>query len=45
MMEVNSVQLEKHKLPNDVTFAGISMEVKPEQSMYLLLVDYQCYTL
>lgn len=45
MMEVKPVQLEKHKSPNDVTFEGISMEVKPEHPSYLLSVDYQYHTL
>ena len=45
VMEVNPLQPEKHKSPNEVTDEGIVMEVKPLQWLYLLLVDYQYYTL
>ena len=36
---------EKQWSPKEVTEEGIVMLVKPEQELYLLLVDYQYYTL
>ena len=45
VMEVKPLQPEKHHSPNEVTDDGIVMEVKPLQPAYLLLVDYQYYTL
>ena len=45
VMEVKPLQPVKQCPPNDVTDEGIVMEVKPLQYMYLLLVDYQYYTL
>ena len=45
VMEVKPVQPRKQSYPKLVTELGIVMEVKPVQLMYLLLVDYQYYTL
>ena len=45
VMEVKLLQPRKHPTLNEVTDEGIVMEVKLIQSMYLLLVDYQYYTL
>ena len=44
-MLVKPEQSEKQYFPKEVTEEGIVTLVKPEQYMYLLLVDYQCYTL
>ena len=44
-MLVKPEQPEKHLSPKEVTEEGIVMLVKPEHNVYLLLVDYQCYTL
>ena len=38
-------QPEKHHFPNEVIPAGKVILVKLLQIEYLLLVDYQCYTL
>ena len=43
--EVKQLQPEKHSRPNDVTEDGMVREVKPVHLWYLLLVDYQYYTL
>ena len=43
--EVKLLQPKKHPSPNEVTDEGIVIEVKPLQPSYLLLVDYQYYTL
>ena len=45
VMFVKPKQPEKQWSPKEVTEEGIVMLVKPEQLSYLLLVDYQCYTL
>ena len=45
VMEVKPLQSQKHNSPNEVTDEGMVIEVKPLQSQYLLLVDYQYYTL
>ena len=45
LIDVKLLQSSKHILPNELTNEGISMDVKPLQSAYLLLVDYQYYTL
>ena len=45
LMEVKSLQFEKQYSSTEVIESGISMEVKPLQLPYLLLVDYQYYTL
>ena len=45
VIEVKPLQREKQALPNEVTEEGMVIEVKPLQPEYLLLVDYQCYTL
>ena len=45
VIEVKPLQPEKQDPPNDVTDEGMVIEVKPLQSRYLLLVDYQYYTL
>ena len=45
VIEDNLLQPEKTASPNDVTDEGIEMEVKLSQPEYLLLVDYQYYTL
>ena len=42
---VNPLQPAKAYLSIEVTLEGIVKLVKPLQSVYLLLVDYQCYTL
>ena len=42
---VKPEQPEKQPFPKEVTEEGMVMLVKPEQQEYLLLVDYQCYTL
>ena len=39
------VQCLKASLPIVVTLLGMVTEVRELQSLYLLLVDYQCYTL
>ena len=39
------LQCEKHSSPKLVTEFGIVIDVKPLQREYLLLVDYQYYTL
>ena len=44
-MVVKLLHFWKQYDPNDVTDEGILMEVKSLQFEYLLLVDYQCYTL
>ena len=44
-MFVKPKQPEKQDLPKEVTEEGIVMFVKPKQEAYLLLVDYQYYTL
>lgn len=44
-MEVKLVQPLKHSLLNKVTDEGIVMEIKPLQSLNVLLVDYQYLTL
>ena len=44
-MEVKLLQFSKQQSPKLVTELGMVMEVKPLQSEYLLLVDYQYYTL
>ena len=43
--EVRPVQSLKVYAPILVTPEGIETEVRPEQPLYLLSVDYQCYTL
>ena len=43
--EVKLLQLLKQSSPNEVTDEGIVTDIKPLQSLYLLLVDYQYYTL
>ena len=45
VIEVKPLQPEKQYSPNDVTDEGMVIEVKPLQPSYLLLVDYQYYTL
>ena len=45
VMEVKRPQEEKQPCPKVVTELGMVMEVKRLQSEYLLLVDYQYYTL
>ena len=45
VLEVKPLQAKKQYSPNDVTEEGMVIEVKPLQSLYLLLVDYQYYTL
>ena len=45
VMEVKLLQPRKQISPNEVTDEGIVIEVKPLQVGYLLLVDYQYYTL
>ena len=45
VIEVKPLQRRKQDSPNDVTAEGMVIEVKPLQSLYLLLVDYQYYTL
>ena len=44
VIEVKPLQYSKQQPPNDVTDEGMVIEVKPLQPLYLLLVDYQCYT-
>ena len=44
-MEVKLLQFSKQQSPKLVTELGMVMEVKLMQSAYLLLVDYQYYTL
>ena len=44
-MVVKLLHFWKQYDPNDVTDEGILMEVKSLQFEYLLLVDYQYYTL
>ena len=44
-MLVKPLQPQKQDSPKEVTEEGILMVVKPEQPEYLLLVDYQYYTL
>ena len=43
--DVKPVQPEKAEVPKLVTELGIVTDVKPVQPEYLLLVDYQYYTL
>ena len=45
VMEVRLLQPAKQPSSNDLIDEGIVMEVKLLQSKYLLLVDYQYYTL
>ena len=45
LIEANPSQEEKQPFPKLVTDDGMVIEVKLVQSEYLLLVDYQCYTL
>ena len=45
VIEVKLLQNEKQLLINEVTEEGMVIEVKLLHSSYLLLVDYQCYTL
>ena len=45
VMEVKLLQPEKHLSPKLVTELGMVMAVKLLQFSYLLLVDYQYYTL
>ena len=45
VMLVKPLHPKKQLFPKEVTEEGIVMLVKPEQFLYLLLVDYQCYTL
>ena len=45
VMEVKPEHPPKQDAPRLVTELGMVMEVKPEQRAYLLLVDYQYYTL
>ena len=45
MIDVKLLQPEKQYSPNEVTDEGILIDVKLLQDEYLLLVDYQCYTL
>ena len=45
LMEVKPLQFEKQYSSTEVIESGISIKVKPLQSEYLLLVDYQYYTL
>ena len=45
VIEVKPLQPKKQPSPNEVTEEGMVMEVKALQPEYLLLVDYQCYTL
>ena len=44
-MDVREVQSLKHPSPKLVTEVGMSMDVREVQTTYLLLVDYQYYTL
>ena len=45
LMDVREEQEAKHHSPKPVTEDGILMDVREEQPSYLLLVDYQYYTL
>ena len=45
VIEVKPLQSSKQPQPNEVTDEGMVIEVNPLQEQYLLLVDYQCYTL
>ena len=45
LMDVREEQYAKQYSPKLVTEDGILMDVREEQSLYLLLVDYQYYTL
>ena len=45
LMDVREEQSEKHHSPKLVTEDGILMDAREEHTMYLLLVDYQYYTL
>ena len=45
VIEVKPLQFLKQPTPNKVTEEGMVIEVKPLQPSYLLLVDYQYYTL
>ena len=45
MIDVKLLQPEKQYSPNEVTDEGILIDVKLLQVWYLLLVDYQYYTL
>ncbi len=42
---VKLLQREKHQSPNDVILDGKLILVKLLHILYLLLVDYQCYTI
>ena len=44
-MVVSDSQPQKASFPIVVTLLGIFMVVSDSQMQYLLLVDYQCYTL
>ena len=43
MIDVKLLQSSKHILPNELTNEGISMDVKPLQSSYLEVIDYQLF--
>ena len=45
VIEVKPLQPPKQHSPNEVTDEGMVIDFKPLQWRYLLLVDYQCYTL
>ena len=45
VIDVKPLQNTKQLSPNDVTDEGMVIDVKPLQNTYLLLVDYQYYTL
>ena len=45
VVEVRQEQPENVFSPIAVTLSGMVIEVRLLQEMYLLLVDYQCYTL
>ena len=45
VIEVKLLQPSKHSCPKLVTDDGMVIEAKLLQYRYLLLVDYQCYTL
>ena len=45
VIEVKPLQFQKQFPPNEVTDEGMVIEVKPLHILYLLLVDYQYYTL
>ena len=42
---VNPLQYRKAAPPIEITLEGMVKIVNPLQYLYLLLVDYQCYTL